>query len=415
VAALIGLVGIAVLLGAAFLISENRPAIRVRTVAGGMALQLALALVLIDFPPSRHVMLGLNRAVDALQVATDAGTGFVFGYLGGGSLPFLETRQGASFILAFKVLPLVLTISAISALLVHWGILQAIMRGFSVLLRRSLGLGGALSLGAAVHVFVGMTEAPLLIRPWLARMERGEIFALMSCGMAGIAGTVMVIYGAMLRPVIPDALGSILSAAIISTPAALAIAAIMIPFGDPGPDESRLTLPDPPRGALDAIVRGTADGMAPLVGIATMLIVSVALVALVNMALGQLPEVMGAKLSLERIAAVPFRPVMWLIGVPWAETGAAGALMGTKTILNEFVAYLNFAALPPEALSERSRLIMTYALCGFANLASVGILVGGMAAMVPERRHEITALGMRSLVSGTLATCTSGAWAGILG
>jgi CNT family concentrative nucleoside transporter len=411
----IGLFGIVVLLGFAVLCSENRAGIRPRTVLGGLALQLVLAIVLIDFPPARQVMLALNHAVDALQTATDSGTGFVFGYLGGGTLPFLETRQGASFILAFKVLPLVLTISAISALLVHWGVLQAIMRGFAVLLRRSLGVGGALSLGAAVHVFVGMTEAPLLIRPWLGRMQRGEIFALMSCGMAGIAGTVMVIYGAMLRPVIPDALGSILSAAIISTPAAVAVAAIMIPFGDPGPDESRLTLPDAPRGALDAIVRGTADGMAPLVGIATMLIVSVTLVSLMNMVLGQLPDVAGAPVSLERIASLPFRPVMWLIGIPWSETAAAGALMGTKTILNEFVAYLNLAALPEAALSPKSRLIMTYALCGFANLASVGILVGGMAAMVPERKHEITALGMRSLLSGTIATCMSGAWAGMLG
>jgi CNT family concentrative nucleoside transporter len=414
-AAVIGLFGIVVLLGFAVLCSENRAGIRPRTVLGGLALQLVLAIVLIDFPPARQVMLALNHAVDALQTATDSGTGFVFGYLGGGTLPFLETRQGASFILAFKVLPLVLTISAISALLVHWGVLQAIMRGFAVLLRRSLGVGGALSLGAAVHVFVGMTEAPLLIRPWLGRMQRGEIFALMSCGMAGIAGTVMVIYGAMLRPVIPDALGSILSAAIISTPAAVAVAAIMIPFGDPGPDESRLTLPDAPRGALDAIVRGTADGMAPLVGIATMLIVSVTLVSLMNMVLGQLPDVAGAPVSLERIASLPFRPVMWLIGIPWSETAAAGALMGTKTILNEFVAYLNLAALPEAALSPKSRLIMTYALCGFANLASVGILVGGMAAMVPERKHEITALGMRSLLSGTIATCMSGAWAGMLG
>ncbi len=412
---MIGLLGIAVLLGVAYLCSEDRKGIRLRTVMGGVGLQLALAVVLLGFAPARQAMLGLNHAVDGLQAATDAGTGFVFGYLGGGALPFLETRQGASFILAFKVLPLVLTISAISALLVHWGVLQALMRGFAWLLRGTLGLGGALSLGAAVHVFVGMTEAPLLIRPWLGRMQRGEIFALMSCGMAGIAGTVMVIYAAMLGPVIPDALGSILSAAIISTPAALAVAAIMIPFGDPGPDESRLILVDPPRSALDAVVRGTADGMAPLVGIATMLLVSVTLVALVNMALGHLPDVMGAPVSLERLASLPFRPVMWLIGVPWAETAVAGSLMGTKTILNEFVAYLHLAALPPEALSPRSRLIMTYALCGFANLASVGILVGGMGAMVPERKHEITALGMRSLVSGTIATCMSGAWAGMLG
>jgi CNT family concentrative nucleoside transporter len=360
-------------------------------------------------------MLLLNHAVDALQTATDTGTSFVFGYLGGGALPFAETHPGASFILAFKVLPLVLVISALSGLLVHWGVLQRIMGAFAWLLRGTLGVGGALSLGAAVHVFVGMVEAPLLIRPWLGRMSRGEIFALMSCGMAGIAGTVMVIYAAILGPVIPDALGAILSAAIISTPAALAVAAIMIPFDAAPDDESKLVLPHAPSGALDAIVRGTADGVAPLVGIATVLIVAVTLVALINMALGQLPDVLGSAITLERIASLPFRPVTWLIGVPWEETGAAATLMGTKTILNEFVAYLHLAALPPEALSVKSRLIMTYALCGFANLGSVGILVGGMGAMVPERRSEITALGMRSLLSGTIATCLSGAWAGILG
>ncbi len=412
---MIGLLGIAVLLALAYAMSEDRSAIRPRTVLGGLALQLGLALLLIDFPPARHLMLGLNVAVDALQSATDAGSSFVFGYLGGGVLPFAESHPGASFILAFKVLPLVLTISALSALLVHWGVLQWIMRGFAWLLRGSLGLGGALSLGAAVHVFVGMVEAPLLIRPWLIRMSRGEIFALMSCGMAGIAGTVMVIYAAMLGPVIPDALGNILSAAIISTPAALAVAAIMIPFGAPDEHEADLVLPHKPTGALDAIVQGTKDGVGPLVGIATMLIVAVAFVALANMALGHLPDVAGAPVTLERIASLPFRPVMWLIGIPWSETAEAAGLMGTKTILNEFVAYLKLAALPEGALSLHSRLIMTYALCGFANLASVGILVGGMGAMVPERSHEITALGMRSLVSGTIATCLSGAWVGLLG
>ncbi len=413
--ALRALLGIVVLLGLAFLCSENRPGIRLRPVLGGLVLQLVLALVLIDFPPSRRVMLLLNHAVDALQAATDTGTGFVFGYLGGGALPFAETHPGASFILAFKVLPLVLVISALSGLLVHWGILQRIMGAFAWLLRGTLGVGGALSLGAAVHVFVGMVEAPLLIRPWLERMSRGEIFALMSCGMAGIAGTVMVIYAAILGPVIPDALGAILSAAIISTPAALAVAAMMIPFEAAPDDESKLMLPHAPSGALDAIVRGTADGVGPLVGIATMLIVAVALVALVNMGLGQLPDVMGEAITLERLAALPFRPVVWLIGVPWGESAAAAGLMGTKTILNEFVAYLHLASLPVETLSAKSRLIMTYALCGFANLGSVGILVGGMGAMVPERRSEITALGMRSLLSGTIATCLSGAWAGILG
>ncbi len=412
---MIALLGIVVLVACAWALSENRGAIRARPVLGGLALQLALALLLLDVPLARRAMLSLNHVVDALQSATDAGTSFVFGYLGGGDLPFVESHPGASFILAFKVLPLVLTISALSALLIHWGILQAIMCGFSVVLRRSLGIGGALSLGAAVHVFVGMVEAPLLIRPWLLQMSRGEIFALMSCGMAGIAGTVMVIYGAILGPVIPDALGAILTAAIISTPAALAVSALMIPFADPGPDESRLVLHHAPSGALDAIVRGTADGVGPLVGIATMLIVSVALVALINAALGLLPDVAGGAVTLQRALSLPFRPILWLIGIPWAETGTAARLMATKTILNEFVAYLNLAALPPDALSPSSKRIMTFALCGFANLASVGILVGGMGAMVPDRRSEITALGLRSLVSGTIATCLSGAWAGLLG
>jgi CNT family concentrative nucleoside transporter len=411
---MIAFAGIAALLAIAWALSEDRPGIRLRTIVGGMALQLALAVLLLRVEPARVAMQYANHIADSLQTATDAGTGFVFGYLGGAPLPFVETQRGASFILAFKVLPLVLTISALSSLLIHWGVLQAIMRGFSALLRRSLGISGALALAAAVHVFVGMIEAPLLIRPWLARMTRGEIFAVMSCGMAGIAGTVMVIYAAILGPVIPDALGNILTAAIISTPAALAISAIMIPLGDPQPDESRLTLPHPPATWFDAILRGTADGVAPLVGIATMLIVAVALVALVNMALAFLPDIAGSPVTLERIAALPFRPLLWLIGIPWAETQVAGSLMGTKTILNEFVAYLKLAGLPPEALSPHSRLIMTYALCGFANLGSVGILVGGMSAMVPERRDEIATLGLRSLISGTLATCTSGAWAGLL-
>lgn len=408
------LLGIALLLGLCYAVSEDRAAINWRAIAGSLALQIALALLLIDLPAARYLMFGLNRAVDALQTATDDGTNFVFGYLGGARLPFVETEQGASFILAFKVLPLVLTISALSSLLIHWGVLQALMRGFAWLLRGTIGIGGALSLGAAVHVFVGMVEAPLLIRPWLGRMSRGEIFALMTCGMAGIAGTVMAIYGVILSRVIPDALGTVFSAAIISTPAALAVAGLMIPPGPPSSDDSRLVLPHKPASSIDALVRGTADGVAPLVGITTMLIVAVALVSLCNLILGHLPNISDQPITLERIASLPFRPVMWLIGIPWAESATAADLMGTKTILNEFVAYLHLAALPETALSSHSRLILTVSLCGFANLASVGILVGGLRAMVPERAHEITGLGLRSLLAGTIATCLSGAWVGLI-
>jgi len=410
-----GLFGIFVLLLIAWGLGErghgNDPRhIPWRTVGTGLVLQAVLALVLLRFPPASRALLLLNRAALALQQATDQGTAFVFGYLGGGALPFAETAPGASFILAFKVLPLVLVISALSALLYHWGVLQAVTRGFAWVLQRSMGISGALALGAAVHIYVGMIEAPLLIRPYLSRMQRGELFAVMSCGMAGVAGTVMVVYATFLAPVIPDALSNILIASVISTPAALAVAALMVPFG-PGEDGAEISVGERPTGAFDALVRGTRDGIGPLVGIVTVLLVTVALVALVNMGLGQLP----GSVTLQGLFALLFRPVMWLIGVPWAESAQAAALMGTKTALNQFVAYLDLAKLPEGALGPQSRLIVTYSLCGFANFGSLGILVGGLGAMIPERRREITALGLRSIISGTIATCLSGAVAGLLG
>ncbi len=405
-----GLFGWLALLAMAWLFSEDRRAIPWRVVAGGGVLQVALALLLIGVPAARSAVMLLNGLVEALQHATDDGTAFLFGYLGGGALPFVETRPGASLILAFKILPLVLVISAIGSLLFHWGVMQRITGAFAFVLRRAVGIDGPVALAAAVHIFVGNIEAPLLVRPYLAGLQRGELFAVMSCGMAGIAGTVMVIYAAILGPVIPDALGTIITASVISTPAALAVAALMVPFVPAG--RTTAAVPEAKRalGTLDALVRGTADGIGPLVGITTTLLVAVALVSLVNLGLAHLP---GAP-SLEGLFALPFRPVLWLMGVPWAETDVAGLLMGTKTVLNEFVAYLHLAAAAPGTLGERTRVILTYAMCGFANFGSVGIMVGGMGAMVPERRAEIATLGLRSIVSGTVATCMSGALAGVL-
>jgi CNT family concentrative nucleoside transporter len=409
-----GVLGVACILLIAFLCSERRAGIRWRPVIGGIALQVALAVLLLRFPPATRVFFLLNDGADALQRATDAGTGFVFGYLVGPPYPFQVTNPAAGFVLAFKALPLVLTISALASLLFYLGILQFVMRGFAWLLRRTLGIGGALSLGAAVHIFVGMIEAPLLIRPWLGRLERGEMFALMTCGMAGVAGTVMVIYATLLDPVIPNALGNILIASVVSTPAALAIAAVMVPFGPGDADPGRIVLPDPPVGALDAIVKGIAEGVGPLVGITTVLLVAVAFVTLANMALGLLPSWDAAPVTLQRLFALPFRPLLWLVGFTWADSAVAARLMGTKTVLNEFVAYLDLAHLPDGALTPRGRLMVTYTLCGFANFGSLGIMVGGIGAMVPSRREEIVALGVRSLLSGTLATCSSGAIAGLL-
>ncbi len=407
--------GFILLAAFAWLLSENRRAIPWRTVGGGFALQLALALILLHSAPARAALLLITRAMDALQRATDAGTGFVFGYLGGGALPFAESHPGASFILAFKVLPLVLVISALSALLFHLGLLQRITAAFAWLLRRTLGIGGALALGAATHIYLGMIEAPLLIRPYLAQMTRGELFALMSCGMAGVAGTVMVIYASILGPVLPNALAAILVASVISTPAALAVAAIMVPFAPMRENEAITLDHTPPAGALDAITRGIADGVGPLVGIVTTLLVTVALVTLANMALAKLAVLGLGTPSLQGIFATVFRPVMWLIGIPWGQSATAGMLMASKTVLNELVAYVDLAHLPQGALTPASRQIMTFALCGFANFGSLGIMVGGIGAMVPERRAEITALGAKSMVSGTIATCLSGAVAGLLG
>jgi CNT family concentrative nucleoside transporter len=409
-----GLLGLATILALAWCISEDRRRIPLRTVIGGIALQIALAVLLLRFPPAERVFFLLDDAVAALQKATDAGTGFVFGYLGGGPAPFRVTDPASSFILAFRALPLVLVIGALASLLFYWGILQRIVQGFAWLLQRSMGIGGALGLGAAVHIFVGMIEAPLLVRPYLAQMSRGELFALMTCGMAGIAGTMMVIYATILGPIIPNALGFILIASVISTPAGLAVAAIMIPFETRAGPAAQLTSDDPASGAMDAIVRGTTAGVQLLVNIIAMLVVLVALTSLVNLGLAVLPAWHGTPVTLQRLLGLVFAPLMWLIGLPWPEALVAGQLMGTKTVLNELVAYLNFAQLPAGSLSVRSQLMLITALCGFANLGSVGIIIGGMGAMIPERRPEVARLGMRSLISGTAATCMSAAVVGML-
>src|SRR5947208_8221171 len=288
-----GLFGFAVLLLLAWGLSEDRFRVAWRVVVTGVLLQFALTLLFLKFPPAAAAFLYLNEAVEALQRATEAGTGFVFGYLGGGELPFAETRPGASFIFAFRALPMVLLVSALATLLFYWGILQRIVQGFAWVLRCSVGVGGPLGLGAAVHIFVGHIEAPLLIRPYLLRMSRGELFALMSCGMAGIAGTVMVLYASLLGHIIPDALGNILMAAVISTPAALAVAALMVPFRPDPTASAALAIVDPPVSSMDAVAKGTRDGVGFLLNIIGMLVVVVALVSLVNSALGLVPSIEG--------------------------------------------------------------------------------------------------------------------------
>jgi concentrative nucleoside transporter, CNT family len=397
----------------AWLLSENRRAVSWRIVVSGALLQIVLAALLLKMPLFRDLFLALNDVLSALEKATGEGARFVFGFLGGGPQPFEERPGASSFVLAFRALPLILVVSALSSLLFYWRILPAVVRAIAVVLEKAMGVGGAVGLSAAANIFVGMVEAPLLVRPYLAAMSRGELFIVMACGMAGIAGTMMVLYATILGPVVPEAMGHILGASIISVPAAILVAAMMVPPRGV-PTSGSIALPQQASSSMDAVTRGTLEGLQLLLAIVAMLIVLIALVTLVNLGLALMPEAGGAPLTLQRMLGWLMAPLVWLAGVPWQEAPAAGALMGTKTVLNEFIAYADLARLPADALSPRSRVIMIYALCGFANFGSLGILIGGMATMVPERRDEIVALGLRSIVAGTLATLMTGAVVGIL-
>ena len=407
--AVVGMSGFALI---AWLCSENRRAIPWSIVLRGLLLEFVLAAVLLRMPGAASAFGALNQGLRALQSATRAGTSLVFGYLGGGTLPYVESSPGAGFVLAFQALPVVIVMSALSALLFHWRVLPAVVQAVSRLLERSLGIGGAVGLSTAANVFVGMVEAPLLVRPYLAHVSRGELFMILSAGMAGVAGSVMALYAGIIGPHVPGALGHILAASFISAPAAIAFSALMVPpQGPPTGSETGLARED--ASSMEAITRGTTEGLALVLNIVGMLIVLVALVALANSLIALIPHD-GQPWSLQRVLGIMMSPLAWLAGVSWAEAPVAGALLGTKTVLNELVAYLDLAALPPEELSARSRLIMTYALCGFANLGSLGIMIGGLVSMVPERKREILQLGPRTLVSGTLASLSCGALVGLL-
>lgn len=407
--------GLVVLLGLAWLIGEDRHAVRPRTVLVALALTIGLALLLLKVPGVTAGFAGAAAAVDAVAAATRAGTAFVFGYLGGGALPFDPKTPGSEFVLAFQALPIVLVVSALTTLLFHWGVLQPVVRGFSAVLERTLGIGGAVGLSTAANIFVGMVEAPLFIRPYLAGLTRGELFMVMTGGMAGIAGTVFVLYATLLRDVIPDVAGHLAVASILGAPAAILVSHLMVPDRDTGTTAAPMTAPAKiADSTMDAIVRGTTVGLELLLAIVAMLIVLVALVHLANAVLALLPDIWGAPVTLQRVLGAAMAPVCWLMGIPWSEAPTAGSMMGIKTVLNELIAYVELSKLPADALAPRSRLILTYAMCGFANFGSLGIMIGGLSAMAPERRDEIVGLGLKSVVSGTLSTCVIGAVVGML-
>ena len=406
--------GVIALIVFAWAVSENRRAVSLKRIGIGLAVTLVLAVLFLKVPPITRAFGSANHVIDAISDASRAGTSFVFGYVGGGPLPFELKFPGNEFVLAFNALPIVLLMSVLTTLLFYWGILPPIIRGFSFLLNRTLGVGGAVGLSTAANIFVGHVEAPLFIRPYLAKLSRSELFVVMTGGMAGIAGTVLVLYAQFLRNAVPEAAGHLIIASVLGAPVAVMIGQVMVPDEhDTRTDSLDVTEPVA-ESTIDAIAKGATAGLALLLNMIAMLIVFVALVHLVNAVLLALPLIGGDPITLQRILGLAMAPVCWLIGIPWSQALTAGSLMGIKTVLNELIAYLEMAKLPADALDPRSRLIMLYAMCGFANFGSVGIMIGGLTVMAPERRSDIISLGMKSIVSGTISTLLMGAIVGLL-
>jgi CNT family concentrative nucleoside transporter len=410
-----GIFGICVFLGIAWLFSENRQGVQKRDVYLGVGLQIGLAIIITQFSFIRHAFESLSKAMEVLKHSTQVGTQFVFGYLGGGPVPFtVAPDSGANtFIFALQALPTIIVVSALSMLLFHWQLLPLIVRAFSWALQHTLRIGGALGVVAASKVFLGNLEAPLLVRPYLKNFSRCELFTVMTCGMATTAASVMALYASILENTVSNPIAHILTASIISIPAAITLSRIMVPH-EGAMTSGTLVAPYKFSNWMDAISRGTSDGLTIFLHVMAMLIVVLALVSLVNALLALLPTMGGEAVTLQRILGYIMAPVTWLMGIPWEEAPIAGKLLGTKTALNEVVAFLELSKLSHNDLSPHSALIMTYALCGFANFSAIGIVIGGIGSMVPERRDEIVALGLKSVFAGTLATCMSGTLIGIL-
>ncbi len=413
-----GIAGIAVLVALAWAMSEDRNARPgARWILGALLLQGGLALLIVRVPFVWDLMGYANAAVSAVERATLAGSSYMFGYLGGAPLPFaLEDGAQPPLIIAFQILPLVIVFSGLAALLWHWGVLRWLVNGLSFLLRRTLGVSGVVGLSGGANMFLGVVESPLVVRAYFAKVSRAELFQIMVLAMATISGAILILYATTLRDTVPDAVGHMISASLVSLPAALLIAKLMVP-GDAAENGTNTDSDEPGlkyENSIDAIVKGTMDGMQLFLAVIAVIIVIFALVALSDQVLALFPLVGDEPLTLKRIFGWVFAPFMWLIGVPWAEAQAAGGLMGTKAILNEYVAYLELAALPDGTLSPRSLLIVTYALCGVANLASVGLLVSTIGTLCPERRGEAAGLGIKSWIAGNIATAMTGAWIGLV-
>ena len=411
--AIIGFIGLVCI---AIPFSNNMSSINIKHIFAAIILQIFLAFALIKIPFIIQIFAYLSEGVTALQTATQEGAEFVFGYLSNSSSsPFENSGTGNSMIFAFQILPLIIVISALSALLWFWNILPLIIRAISKVFEKLFNIGGPIGLGATANIIMGQVEAPLLVKPYLSRMTEKELLILMTAGMSTVSGSIMIALVSMLAPQFPDTnlIQHLVSASILSIPAAIMYANIMIPSNEVTNFDGA-SVPKVYESSMDAITRGTKDGLDICLNVAAILIAFIALVSLLNSILGICGGWIGiSDLSLQLILGYIFFPIVWLMGVPLSETLASAELLGLKTALNEFVAYGALANIEPGVLSERSKLITLYALCGFANFSSVGILVSGISAMAPERKNDLIKVSLKALIGATLASCMTGLVIGI--
>ena len=422
-----GLIGIVVLLGICWLFSSARKAVNIRTLLWGVGLQFVLAVLVLGIPALNvpgvlHPFFAfLSEAFLALLVFSQEGIGFVFGSL--------ADQEKSGFIFLIQALMPIPFIAALMGVLTHWGILQKIVYAMGWVMQRTMRTSGSESLAAAANVFLGQTEAPLLVRPYVGGMTRSELLCLMVGGFTTIAGSVLIAYISILQHIVPDIAMHLLTASVMSAPAALVAAKLLIPETEETATSSKTKLSETvsSKNAIDAAAQGASRGLYLALNVAAMLLAFVALIAMLNGMLAKvgdwiafaqwgavlLPEGAVVQLNLQNISGLLCAPIAWLIGIPWSEAHVAGAMIGEKVALNEFVAYLHLAE-AKETLSERSATILSYALCGFANFSSIGILIGGIGSLAPERKHDLAQLGLRALLGGTIASLLTGAVVSLL-
>ena len=411
------LVGILLAIGLCWAISENRRRFPWKLALGAIAVQAILVVALFGLPLLRDALVGVGRAVDGLSASTQAGVAFVFGFLAGGpNQPYALTNPASMFVFAFRVLPVILVVCALAALLWHWRILKWITQGFGLIFEKTMGLRGPPALATAATVFMGQVEGPIFIRSYLPSLSRSELFMLIAVGMACVSGSTMVAYATILKDVLPNAAAHVLTASIISAPAGVLLARILVPR-TPETEQSQQHDPAADKvyeSSVDALIKGTSDGLAIVLNVAATLIVFVALVAMVNGILASFGAVGGEPISVERVLGIVFAPLAWALGIRWEDAAKAGSLLGVKLVLTEFTAFIRMGAIPTGVIDERTRVIMTYALCGFANIASVGINVAGYSVLVPERRQEIMGMVWKAMFAGFMATCLTASVVGAM-